>query len=179
MHFWCYNCYSSMQHRINVSGKETLLPHVQHVVHENLQVFIHKVAFYQVSPSTVLLHKVFISHTKTDFTSVFPKLPEIPASSFIQPLKVSLNSSLTLLEHQPFSLIWCHLQSFWGSLSPILQVINEEVKQHWHQHGLWENKTIVYSIGHIKAKYIKCTACSMRHCMKQMKFPIHKSTQIL
>lgn len=90
-----------MQHRINVSGKETLLPHVQHVVHENLQVFIHKVAFYQVSPSTVLLHKVFISHIKTDFTSVFPKLPEIPASSFIQPLKVSLNSSLTLLEHQP------------------------------------------------------------------------------
>ena len=64
-----------------------------------------------------------------DFSLPFAELYNIPVSSFLQPVKVLLNGSLTL---------WCisHSSQFCvisklaeGTLCPIIQTVNEDVEK--------------------------------------------------
>jgi len=69
-----------------------------------------------------------------DFALLLVELHDVPVSLFLQPVKVSLVWSMTL---------WCISRSFQscvisklveGTLCPIVQIMNKDVKQDWIQY---------------------------------------------
>lgn len=65
------------------------------------------------------------------------------------------------ITYQLLSPTWCHLQTCWRSLSPTVQVINEEFKQHWPQYGPQGNR--LYHIYHWVDKGWTHKLCCMFH----------------
>ncbi|KAK4811113.1 LOW QUALITY PROTEIN: hypothetical protein QYF61_016399 [Mycteria americana] len=110
--------------------KGTLLAHIQLSIHQDTQVFFCKAAFQLVGPQPVLVHGIIPPQVQ-DLALPLVELHEVPP---ISPLvEVPLNVSTTIWyisNYSHFSMI-CRLAE--GSLCPIIQVMNEVIKQYWSQ----------------------------------------------
>ena len=106
-------------------GKGTLLTHIQLGVH---QVLFCKAAFHLGGPQHILVCEVVLPQVQ-DFTLPLVEFHEVLVSLFLQPVKVPLDGTTTLrcISH---SFQFCVIYKFAeGTLCPIIQNINEDVKQ--------------------------------------------------
>ena len=108
--------------------KVTLLSQGQLGVHQDSQVPFCSTAFHLVSPQPLLGHGVITSQGQ-DFALPFYELHVIPASPFLQPVKVPMDDSMTLRCISCFLqfCVICRLAE--GTVCPSTGVINKDFKQ--------------------------------------------------
>ncbi|KAK4806786.1 hypothetical protein QYF61_005582 [Mycteria americana] len=111
----------------------TLLAHVQPGVHQDPQVLFCQAAFQLGGPQHVLVPGV-VPLQGQDFALPLVELHEVPVSPFLQLVEVPLDDSMTLW-HISYSSHFCVTSKLAeGTLCPIIQIINEEVKHYWPQY---------------------------------------------
>ena len=124
---------SAAQDTFRLCSKGTSLAHVQLRVCQDLRAFSAK------QPSTWVALSMhwwvgFFSQG-LGFAIPFVELHEVPVGSFLQPVKVLLDGSMTLwcrgCHSSQFGVICKHAE---GILCTIIQIINEDVKEYWTQY---------------------------------------------
>ena len=72
-----------------------------------------------------------------EFTFHLVELLEVPVNPFVQPAEVPLDGSTTLWCISHFSQFCIISELAEGMLCPIIQIVNEDVKQCWCRYWLW------------------------------------------
>ena len=104
----------------------TLLAHGQLVAHQDAQVLLHKAASQLVSPQRVLMPGVVPFH--------FVEHHEVPVCPVLQPAELPTNGSTTIGRYKTARSGWYICELADSALCPMIQVINEDVKQYWPQY---------------------------------------------
>lgn len=140
-----YNTFSNAAQDtiILLCHRGTLLPDGQVAVHQGIQILFCKVPSHLVFPQHTLLHVVVLPEIQDfilplavlDEVSVSPEVkPQKFLSPFLQSVEFVLDSSTTFL-HISLSFQFCVICRLAERTSwPIIQLINEDIKQDWTQH---------------------------------------------
>ncbi|GAB0175715.1 cAMP-dependent protein kinase inhibitor alpha [Grus japonensis] len=97
------------------------------------QVLFCQAAFQLGSPQHVLVPGVVPPQVQ-DFPLPFVELHEVPDSPFLQPVKIPPDGSMILWFISLCSQFGVICKLAEGTLYPIIQIINEDVKQDWTQY---------------------------------------------
>lgn len=105
-----------------------LLAHGHLGVHQDPQRFFCRAACQPISPQHIVVSGAVPPQVQ-DFALPLAQLHEVQVSPFLQPLDGS--TTLWWISHSSQFYVICKLAG--GTLCPIIQIVNEDVKQYWTQ----------------------------------------------